>query len=315
MNFIIVGPNGRPSILDLIRNFKFKDEVLVYTHYKLKTGKIRWDAYSSLSPEKRIVNTSPPSIRSGDKVIRWGDRIDLGVSSNAIQYNTAQNLNHASNKKLAREILEKAGVAVPKLIKNDELYKADYPVVLRPSRHRAGLNFFVINSDEDLVKATSRFKSKEEYYISEVYPKTEEYRVHCASGKALLIKRKPEPPDKSVVAWNFHQNELPWTTIERRNYDIDMVKMALKAVSALGLDFGAVDIMSKPTNKKLPKHVVIEVNTAPSYTPYLILKYGTYFDLAFSSPKKLDPWEYEKFTKGESLAWKNYQLKNEKKKK
>jgi carbamoylphosphate synthase large subunit len=87
--------------------------------------------------------------------------------------------------------------------------------------------------------------------------------------------------------------------------------MALEAVKALDLDFGAVDIMTK-NHKDFKEHVVVEVNTAPSYTPYLISKYGSYFNLLFKTEDKYKSWEFEKFKKAPSFAWKNYQLKGKK---
>jgi glutathione synthase/RimK-type ligase-like ATP-grasp enzyme len=306
MNAIIVGLNGRPSILDLLFTYHFKNDVTVFSNFVNKSNnKIFWKSYTGKEKSKVI---DEPVFHKGDKIIRWGDRIQLSTNG-AIVYNTNEALNNASNKKLSREIMEKAGVSVPILIPDNEMYKSNYPVVVRPARHHAGNEFYVVNNDNDLINITRRLGSGN-YYISQVYPKTEEYRIHCACGKVLLLKRKPEPDNKNEIAWNFAINEKPWTTIERREYSPTMVKLALDAVKSLGLDFGAVDIMSKPTDKTLPTHVVLEVNTAPSFTPYLIEKYGLLFDKIFSSPTKIEHWDYTKFSQGKSLSWKNKQLKN-----
>jgi hypothetical protein len=66
--------------------------------------------------------------------------------------------------------------------------------------------------------------------------------------------------------------------------------------------------MSYPAKLDYPEHVVAEINTAPSYTPYLISKYGAYFDKLFRTKGKLEPWDYTKFKKATSLGWKNKQL-------
>lgn len=311
MNFILVGPNGRPSIRELLSTFKFSIAVSILTPYTTPKG-VQWYRIDSSNPRKKIRLPRLPSFTSSDIVIRWGTRVEISTGS-AVVYNSNRALNNASNKKTARELLERGKIAVPKTYKIGELYKAPMPVVIRPERHRAGINFHVCYTDNEAERAIRRIGGT--YYISDVYPKTEEYRVHVALGKALLIKRKPEPKDKSVVAWNFHQNELPWSTIDRKDYDLEMVKLACDAVKELGLDFGAVDIMSKPTNKKLPNHVVVEVNTAPSYTPYLIEKYGALFNLLFRQKKKMDTWDYSKFKSGKSFSWKNFQLRGETKRK
>ena len=310
MNAIIVGANGRPSILDMMRTFDFDSEVVMYTYLRSRRkNKTIWQSYTNLKhglTHKRGI--SEPSFNTGDKVIMWGTRVQIELG-NAIVYNHPKVSNNASNKKIAREIFEEKDIAAPKLIKHNELYKAPYPVIIRKDRHRAGIEFYIANNDLEATTIVSKLNGAE-YYISEIYPKTAEYRVHCASGKALLVKQKPSPEDKSVVAWNFHQNQLPWSTIDRAKYDFDMVSLSLKAIDALGLDYGAVDIMSEPSRDGFPKHVVVEVNTAPSYTPYLISKYGAYFNKIFSESTKLEAWDHSKFKKGKSLSWKNKQLNN-----
>jgi len=309
MNVIIVGANGRPSILDMIQTYPFKSEVIVLTYKRnRKTGGTFWTRINSSDKGKKQLRLSTaPTFTHEDKIIMWGTRIQINLNG-AMVFNSPANANNASNKKIAREIFEKENIAAPKLIHNNELHTASYPLIIRKDRHRAGIGFNIVNNDIEALKIIKGM-NEGEYYMSEIYPKTEEYRVHCGSGKALLVKRKPEPNDKSIVAWNFHQNELPWTTIERKNYDHEMVSLALRAVDAVGLDFGAVDVMSHPIKGyNGPKHVVVEINTAPSYTPYLIEKYGAYFDLLFSTKDKFDKWDHSKFTKGTSLAWKNKQL-------
>jgi hypothetical protein len=308
MNIILVGPNGRPSILDMLNTYNFNTEINIVTYKRLRTGKTVWILYNKINglvTEKKLL--TPPSFTADDKVVMWGTRIQLDFDK-ATVYNDVNSLNHASNKKLAREIFIKNDIAAPKLISIEELTTCKYPVIIRKSHHHAGIGFHIANNRNEALIIVKAMKN-EEYYISEFYPKTAEYRVHCASGKVLLLKQKPTPEDKTMIAWNFHQNELPWSTIERKDYDVDMVKLALNAIKAVGLDFGAVDIMSYPTDKTLSIHVVAEINTAPSYTPYLISKYGAYFDYIFSSDTKVEHWDYNIFKKGKSLSWKNNQLK------
>jgi len=311
MNAIIVGANGKPSIIEMMETFKFSTNIKVYLQYHKKNGEELWKTVE-MFPDGFIAYThvKKPSFSKGDKVVFWGSRAILNTSG-AIVYNSPQSLSNASKKSLGRKLMKKAGIAIPKTEFSvaDAKKNLTYPMIVRPEHHREGKNFFVVNNDRELANKLNKLPNG---YVSEFYPKTKEFRVHVASGKALLVKQKPEPDDKSTIAWNFAQNEKPWTTIDRKDYDYEMVKLALDAVKALNLDFGAVDIMSNPTKRGLSTHVVVEINTAPSYTPYLISKYGVYFDLIFSKDSKLEPWDYSKFKKGNSLAWKNYQLRNEK---
>lgn len=307
MNAIIVGPNGRISILEMLKTFPFKEEIVVFTYKTYKDGRRVWYKRSSKAPEASEKITANPSFGRGDKVVFWGTRVSIETGT-AIVYNSYSNLANASNKGRARSLFHEAGIPIPMLVHFSELKEANYPLIIRRNNHRAGIGFYAVNDEKEALDIINNRMHRTDFYISEVYPKTAEYRVHCASGKALLVKQKPTPKDKSKIAWNFHQNEMPWSTIARKDYDLDMVKMALEAVNVLGLDFGAVDVMSKPESKGFPEHVIVEVNTAPSYTPYLIEKYGAYFSLLFKNKDKMEPWDYSKFKKGGSLSWKNDQL-------
>ncbi len=307
MNAIIVGPNGRPSILDMLLEYNFKNHIYVFTYRTMKNGDRKWYTYNSKDLEDVREIKGSPSFNSGSKVIFWGTRVNVNTGK-AIVYNPPRNLNNASNKGLARALFAEAEIPAPLLIDYEEVENARFPLIIRRNHHSGGMYFYVVDSKEALDAVINKRIKGDDYYISEIYPKTAEYRVHCASGKALLVKQKPTPDDKSTVAWNFHINEKPWTTINRKDYDVDMIKMALDAVRVLDLDFGAVDIMSKPSKKGFSPHVVLEVNTAPSYTPYLISKYGAYFDMLFSMKSKAEHWDYSVFKKGPSLSWKNEQL-------
>ena len=309
MNAIIVGPDGRQSILDMIIEENLKNHVYVYTYRTLKNGDRSWYRYDSKNLSNVIDIKESPSFSEKDKVLFWGTRVSI-TTNGAIVYNNPRSLSRASDKAVARMRFRDAGIPSPMLISTKELDHVSYPVIIRRTHHHGGMYFYVANDKEEVYSLLKKFIKNGDYYISEVYPKTEEYRVHCASGKALLVKRKPTPDNPNEIAWNFHINEKPWTTINRKDYNPDMIKMALDAVEVLGLDFGAVDIMSKPKIKGFPEHVVLEVNTAPSFTPYLIQKYGMYFDLLFSKDNKAEHWDYKAFKKGPSLAWKNEQLRN-----
>jgi glutathione synthase/RimK-type ligase-like ATP-grasp enzyme len=307
MNAIIVGVNGRPSIIQLLKMYKFDSPVTVFSQYHKKNGEELWkqiemmsDGYIGIRPVKR------PSFKNGDKVIFWGSRAQLNTGG-AIVYNAPEKLAHASKKGLARKILKEKKLAIPKteFSVDAAMRNLTFPMIVRPESHRAGKDFYVCNTRDELTRS---FKKVKNGYISEFYPKQKEYRIHTASGKALLVKQKPEPDDKTEIAWNFAQNEKPWTTIDRKDYDIEMLKLAIEAIKVLELDFGAVDIMAFPTKRNLPKYVITEVNTAPSYTPYLIEKYGAYFNKLFSLGKKMDVFDTSKFKKGKSFSWKNFQL-------
>lgn len=92
--------------------------------------------------------------------------------------------------------------------------------------------------------------------------KQDEYRVHIMGGEVIDVQRKArrsDVPDEDVN-WQVrnHQNGFCYMR-ENVNPDTDVIVQALDAIEALGLDFGAVDVI---WNAHQNKAYVLEVNTA-----------------------------------------------------
>lgn len=99
----------------------------------------------------------------------------------------------------------------------------------------------------------------------EYVPKTQEYRVHVFQGKVIDIQRKARKKDVPDEKVNWKVRNLDGGFIYARDFapedlPADMTAKACATVDALGLDFGAVDIVF---NKQRQTSYVLEVNTAP----------------------------------------------------
>ncbi|MCK9371093.1 hypothetical protein M0R04_14370 [Candidatus Dojkabacteria bacterium] len=212
-----------------------------------------------------------PVIKSLDEVlepetiIRWGSRKYF----NGNQINTAEAIEKASNKILCRKLLEEARLPVPTLT------ETDFPVIGRPPRHHSGHGFYVCYTPRDVLIA----KRKGAIYFSKFYPKQNEYRVHVAGGKCILMSIKEGNKNKFI--WNKRKNGF-WFRHMRRSdwlYDeqlMDIVRTAKEAIKMLGLDFGAVDILADAEDGQ-PDFVICEINTAPALSPLALSKYAKYF--------------------------------------
>lgn len=295
-NYIIVGANGRRSMEELIQ--RIDNSILL-----IKRNNGTWVSVSNHG--RRTNLTKLPVFTKNDVIIKWGNSIDISPNG-AVIYNNPGAVSIASDKGLFRLKMRDKGIPIPEIVTYAN-YVQGTRVVLRPSHHRAGQYFYVLSSKADIVKYINKYGDNG-YYMSKIYPKQREVRIHCCMGKVLLIKEKPAPKDKTEVAWNFAINEQAWYTIERKNYDPKLCKIALDAMKAIGLDIGAVDVMFDPIDKSLPKYVICEINTAPLLTEYLLDKYSALFLLLFNESKKINEWDCSKFTKGESFSWKNKQM-------
>lgn len=108
-------------------------------------------------------------------------------------------------------------------------------------------------------------------------PKKDEFRVHVFRDRAFFIqqkKRKQDIPDEQVN-WKVrnHANGFIYA-----NQDIalpqEALDQAIAGVKALGLDFGAVDMIY---NAKKDRYYVLEVNTACGLSGTTLDKYVEVF--------------------------------------
>jgi glutathione synthase/RimK-type ligase-like ATP-grasp enzyme len=127
--------------------------------------------------------------------------------------------------------------------------------VIRPRRHHAGKKFFVCNSDVEVQRAILRCGPG--WYATELVDKAAEYRVFVLQDRVIRISTKHQN-NPGEVAWNVG-NGANAVGMARKNWPLDVIKVAIKAARKLGLDFTAVDVCVS----KAGQAYVLEANTAP----------------------------------------------------
>jgi hypothetical protein len=107
------------------------------------------------------------------------------------------------------------------------------------------------------------------------FPKTHEFRVHVVNGKAIDLtekKLREELKEKRDAVSLVRSHDNGWVHAHSDLSLTDKVDLgrlmglATDAISAVGLDFGAVDILAcldTASPRRLTKAVVCEVNSAP----------------------------------------------------
>jgi hypothetical protein len=124
-------------------------------------------------------------------------------------------------------------------------------VLARTACQQAGSGIKVLEPGDEVPDAQLYTK-----YI----PKKQEFRVHVFGGKTILVseKRKKKGVDSDYVIRSNHKG---WVFCYKDVNEPDGLRvLGVDAVRALGLDFGAVDIIYNEKQKKL---YVLEVNSAP----------------------------------------------------
>lgn len=177
-------------------------------------------------------------------------------------------ITNGTNKRKMRELFAENDVAMPKLYSSHEVYEHLAPLneydhgvrfVGRPDQHSKGRGFWGITTIGDLRRALhgTRRKAAATHFM-EYIEAEHEYRVHIFRGKSLRISEKKFD--------GVDSNNRPVYTTIKPTGNVEYVRRAAKkAVEALGLDFGAVDILASDDERQDDNKLVyvLEVNAAP----------------------------------------------------
>jgi hypothetical protein len=225
----------------------------------------------------------------GHKVIGWGagknpNWMDIAARRGVSILNKPSAVNIAANKLTALQTLKAAGVRVPDFTTNlaeAQRWLNNYSVVVERHELRG-------NSGDGIRIVTLHDEEMENYLqyaplYTRFIPKTNEFRVHIFKGevidyiekKKVLVENRDETFNKYISSINHG-----WVFSRTSIRDIPEVRaIGLKAVAALGLDFGAVDIVYVDG---LP--YVLEVNTAPGLSGLTLVKYANAFRRYMGQP-------------------------------
>lgn len=214
---------------------------------------------NSLRPTA-ILKKQTTSVKGRKKVLlNWGHSNPLFSLANVLVLNKPAAVTVASNKLAALKVMKDAGVTVPDFSANIEDAKTwidEERIVLCRTLLRAnsGKGIVIAKEVDELVAAPLYVK-----YIR----KEKEYRIHVFNGQIIDMvekKRKRGFQENTIYNKYIRSYEQGWI-FSREGIAVDQVTkdMAIKACTALGLDFGAVDVVLDRRGNP----VILEVNTAP----------------------------------------------------
>lgn len=204
-------------------------------------------------PSARLIEEAANNIhavRSSEGHINWG-RETANTDLNP-------DIRNATNKQRMRELFEEHGVPTPKsydIRPRQRVISSWFPIVGRSEKHTKGRGFWLCKTYEDVQKAfRGTRRKKPASHFMEFIEHDREYRVHVFKGKSLRISEKEFFIDEN--------GKKDYITKKPGDIKLRRVRKAAKqAVEAIGLDFGAVDILARGDDNA--EVWVLEVNAAP----------------------------------------------------
>lgn len=201
--------------------------------------------------------------RENDLIINWGNSNVPNWFNNSnfdCWLNKPDTVKNASNKLTTLRILENSGIKTPQFETNPFYEQSmvrfwDKVIVRHKLTGHSGDGIEIVNRDEPLPNAP---------LYTEYIPAISEYRVHVFDGNIIDITKKVrtndeefEDPTEEEMMIKSHNNGWDFARGGIR-FSPRLGRIAIDSVKALGLDFGAVDIIKGEDGKLY----VLEVNTA-----------------------------------------------------
>lgn len=210
-------------------------------------------------------------IKPGDIIVNWGSsKYDFYGQVPKSILNHHNMVAQASNKLTSFAKFKEADVKTVEWTTDIKVaieWNEEYVVVVRQklTGHSGDGIIIVEKNSPDMIIAP--------LYTKYVF-KEKEFRVHVVNGAVVDTQQKIKDPDREVVTWKVrsHANGFIFA---RNNLSPNPARdeLAVAATKALGLDFGAVDIIQD----KKGHLYVLEINTAPGLEGQTITSYADAF--------------------------------------
>lgn len=222
-----------------------------------------------------------------DYIINYGCSNILWLNeNNTTIFNKPEAIDKACNKLKTFERLKNCSIPIPQYRTTKEsalLWFETIPKAIVFCR-----TLLSASKGEGIVVA----RKSEELVIAPLYtlyiPKVEEYRVHVAFNKVIHIQKKIKLTSEELEARNIQPSSLlirnvsnGYVFTSNLSFELEedgsykdlkyfwLTEYSIKAIKALGLDFGAIDLIVGKDGKVY----VLEVNTAPGIEGATLDKY------------------------------------------
>ena len=232
-------------------------------------------------------------------VVRIGSITELddviSKGGSRIECNTVEAVKNSSHKIKSKKMFMEAGVPTPEMY----LRKGDHleEIVLKNGiftlnsidRSKMNSEFFPILAKRKLgskARGMEKLDNMEQfddflknrynnnYYFEKYYNYAREYRLHVTEEGCFYTCRKMRKRDQEI-RWYFNNDNCAWMVETNPNFNKpgswnQIVESCVKALKAVGLDFGACDVR---VSKDGHSYKIIEINSGPSFGTITTQKY------------------------------------------
>jgi glutathione synthase/RimK-type ligase-like ATP-grasp enzyme len=231
--------------------------VILYSGKSSKTGKELLAKFSTVAT-KAFRKRTNKRFRA-DLVLRWGSTEAFPRLTSRVEINSLEATVNASNKLVMMKKLVEAGIPTPQVTFN---VNSDL------STFKDGEGKFYVRGANQEVRYTDTVRPNDLYVSKPLVNKRREYRVHVFNGKVIGIYEKV-PNQEGVRLYKSHNCDFRSVNPENCRVSLADQEMCIRAVNALGLTFGGVDLM----RDKDQNCFVSEINSAPALNTPNIERY------------------------------------------
>lgn len=198
--------------------------------------------------------------RSSDFIVGWGYSkppvwANKALSCGAKWINKPEVIPNAVHKLVSFELFEEAGIPIPPRTTSRaraKIWLGEGKTVFARSTDNGckGEGITVVKPEESLPSSL---------FYTQFIPNQTEYRIYVIGDKVVDLLEKRKSSDIEANPYIRGCEELGWVFCRQHVHTPESAQqIAIKAVKALGLDFGGVDVICTGGNT-----TVLEVNTQP----------------------------------------------------
>lgn len=208
-----------------------------------------------------------------DLLVRWGSTESFPTLQAKRELNSLEAVQRTANKLLMIQTLSTAGVPVPEFGTDDSN--------LEQCKDRSG-NLYIRNK-LGVVRYGNDFNASTDLYFTKPVPfKRREYRVHVFNSKIIGIYEKVplvEGSENRPKLFKSDTCKFVRSDPSVSRVDQESQSLCIAAVSALGLNFGGVDLI----RNKDGVCTICEVNSSPGLNSQMIKRYTDEINLFLST--------------------------------